>query len=608
MSVRRFVSLALLGVPLRAGATVYYVSPAGSDSAAGTSEAEPWKSLGRVNAQVLAPGDQVLLEGGQTFTGGLSLDAADAGNTVDPVILDSYGTGRAVIASGSSRGVYVYNTAGVTVRNLTFEGAGAGATSAAGIEFYNDLGGATRLPHVYVEDVEVSGYRHGILVGGWNGSSGFDEVRVSGTSAHDNERSGFSTYTETAQGITNLTVVDSLFFDNAGDAAFAGPSGGGVMLGGVAGATLERNQAYGNGGDGKPGQGAAGFFVTSSTGVVLQDNESWRNRANGTAGGAGYALDAGTTDSVIQYSYTHDNDGSGISLAQGTGSDRWGGNVVRYTVSENDARANGFGAITAGTLGGPFDGCDVVGNTVYISPAAAGTVSAVSLTSGSPGFQFVNNLFVTAGGEPLVRAAAGQTNVRFVGNGYWSSGAPFLVEWEGGAQTALAEWRASAGQETVGGADVGIAADPRLAAPGKGGTVAGGGLATLVAYTLQAASPMLDAGLDPADFGVDAGGRDLYGALAPQGSAYDVGAYEGPVEVVADTGGDTSTEGGEDSSADGVEPGCGCATARPPAWLALGAALVALQRRRQGSRRHTRSDTLVHPASDQSSARTVPLS
>ncbi len=608
MSVRRFVSLVLLALPLRAGATVYYVSPAGSDTAAGTSEAEPWKSLGRVNAQVLAPGDQVLLEGGQTFTGGLSLDAADAGNTVDPVILDSYGTGRAVVASGSSRGVYVYNTAGVTVRNLTFEGAGAGATSAAGIEFYNDLGGATRLPHVYVEDVEVSGYRHGILVGGWNGSSGFDEVRVSGTSAHDNERSGFTTYTETAQGITNLLVVDSLFFDNAGDAAFAGPSGGGVMLGGVAGATLERNQAYGNGGDGKPGQGAAGFFVTSSTGVVLQDNESWRNGANGTAGGAGYALDAGTTDSVVQYSYTHDNDGPGISLVQGTGSDRWGGNVVRYTVSENDARANGFGAITAGTLGGPFDGCDLVGNTVYISSAAADTVSAVSLTSGSSGFQFVNNLFVTAGGEPLVRAAAGQTDVRFAGNGYWSSGGSFLVEWEGGAQAALADWRAAAGQETVGGADVGIEADPRLDAPGKGGTVAGGGLATLVAYTLQAASPMLDAGLDPADFGADAGGRDLYGALAPQGSAYDVGAYEGPVEVVADTGGDTGTEGGADTAEEGVEPGCGCATARPPAWLALGAALVALRRRRQGSRCHTRSDTLVHPARDQSSARTVPLS
>lgn len=223
-------------------------------------------------------------------------------------------------------------------------------------------------------------------------------------------------------------MVDSLFFDNAGDAAFAGPSGGGVMLGGVAGATLERNQAYGNGGDGKPGQGAAGFFVTSSNGVVLPDNESWRNGANGAAGGAGYALDAATTDSVIQYSYTHDNDGPGISLAQGTGSDRWGGNVVRYIVSENDARANGFGAITAGTLGGPFDGCDLVGNTVYISPAAADTVSAVSLTSGSSGFQFVNNLFVTAGGEPLVRAAAGQTDVRLAGNGYWSSGAPFLVE------------------------------------------------------------------------------------------------------------------------------------------------------------------------------------
>src|SRR4051794_29493850 len=48
------------------GAT-YYVSAAGSDSAMGTSPETPWRTLARVTSAPLAPGDQVLLRGGDGF-------------------------------------------------------------------------------------------------------------------------------------------------------------------------------------------------------------------------------------------------------------------------------------------------------------------------------------------------------------------------------------------------------------------------------------------------------------------------------------------------------------------------------------------------------------
>src|SRR5688500_13062406 len=47
--------------------TTYYVSPAGNDGAAGTSPQSAFRSVARVNALDLQPGDQVLFEGGKTF-------------------------------------------------------------------------------------------------------------------------------------------------------------------------------------------------------------------------------------------------------------------------------------------------------------------------------------------------------------------------------------------------------------------------------------------------------------------------------------------------------------------------------------------------------------
>ena len=571
-------------VPLPAGATVYYVAAAGTDTASGTSEGEAWQTLSKVNGQVLLPGDQVLFEGGQSFNGSLTLDERDAGDPTAPVVFSSFGSGTATLIAGSSGGFYAYNTAGITLTNLTFLGAGADRNTKAGVEFYTDLGGATRLEHVYLESVEVSGFRHGILLGGWNGSSGFDDVRVTDSSAHDNQRSGLTSYAESPYGIVGLYVSTSDFYDNLGDASFAGPSGGGVMLGQVSGAKVERSRAWGNGGDGKPGEGAAGFWVTGSTGVTLQRNESFRNQANGTVGGAGFALDAATAGSVVQYSYAHDNDGAGVELRQGAGAEPWGGNVVRYTISENDGRQNGYGAITAGAETGALDGCDVYGNTLYISPSASGTATAAQLRGPTTHFRFLNNLFVTASGVPLLRVAEGQSDVLFAGNDYWSSGAAFLLEWGADSYSALPDWALATGQETVGGSLVGLDVDPRLTAPGRGGAVAeGAALETLEAYQLQDSSPVVDVGENLVGaYGIAVGERDFYGNALPQGAGFDLGAHERSVAGNGDSGSDSGADSGPPD--DGAGPplsDCGCGGGAQAGWLAVGAALVAGGRRRR---------------------------
>src|SRR5687768_13971676 len=102
--------------------STYYVSPAGSDTAAGTSITAPWKSIDRVNSQILKAGDTVLFEGGKTFSGGLYLPSAEAGSATNRITFSTYGAGRAVINAGSKNAIEVAQGAGVNISNLKLVG------------------------------------------------------------------------------------------------------------------------------------------------------------------------------------------------------------------------------------------------------------------------------------------------------------------------------------------------------------------------------------------------------------------------------------------------------------------------------------------------------
>jgi hypothetical protein len=90
------VACALWALP--AGATTFYVSPAGSDEAAGTSAATAWRTVGKVNEAPLQPGDTVRFQAGATF-GDAQLLPRSSGTAGAPITYASYGTGRATIAN-----------------------------------------------------------------------------------------------------------------------------------------------------------------------------------------------------------------------------------------------------------------------------------------------------------------------------------------------------------------------------------------------------------------------------------------------------------------------------------------------------------------------------
>ncbi|MCU1323857.1 MAG: hypothetical protein JWM43_3506 [Acidobacteriaceae bacterium] len=106
----RFTAFLFLSLLLHraALATIYYVSPTGSDAAAGTSTASPWKTIAKVNAASLGSGDQVLFLRGGTWREMLTPHASG-------LSFGAYGTGARPIISGSNLVTTTWTNVGTNV-------------------------------------------------------------------------------------------------------------------------------------------------------------------------------------------------------------------------------------------------------------------------------------------------------------------------------------------------------------------------------------------------------------------------------------------------------------------------------------------------------------
>jgi hypothetical protein len=123
--------------------TTYYVSPSGNDNDAGTSPSTAWATTDKVNSTTFSPGDSILFEGGETFSGGLVF--TESGTAANPIIIGSYGSGRATIQGDFEEIVlYALNCAGYEISDMIFRGSGNTGNQDnldfCGIKFYNTSG------------------------------------------------------------------------------------------------------------------------------------------------------------------------------------------------------------------------------------------------------------------------------------------------------------------------------------------------------------------------------------------------------------------------------------------------------------------------------------
>lgn len=282
-----------------ANATKYFISATGDDTQSGTSVATAWRTIDKVNSQTFQSGDRILFEAGQAFNGSISLQGA--GTATQPIIVSSYGIGRATINSGTLSGFYSYNSAGIELRRLTFVGAGLLTNTNSGVEFYTDAPN-TNLNYLRLDSLNVSGYLYsGISVYSYNNASGYSDVRFNFCQSHDNGEVGISSGSQALNAHHNWAVTNCQTYNIMGRREVTTyNTGNGIVLAGIDGALIEHCLAYNNGAlNGNYSGGPAGIWGYRCNNLTIQYSESHHNDSGSQYDGGGFDLDGGCTNSVL---------------------------------------------------------------------------------------------------------------------------------------------------------------------------------------------------------------------------------------------------------------------------------------------------------------------
>lgn len=529
------------------GQTMFYVSPSGNDSNNGTSTATAWQTVNKVNTFAFPEGSVVAFQGGSTFTGCIVANATNVpqSSAPNPFTLTSYGSGMATIQSnctGSlSAAITGDNVSGFTVNGLKLVN---GSQTAAGVLLENQaVSWATQTMVIENSDISGFGTSQGgggeiLLIGdAANGNNGpLNDVEILNNVLHgafvtSSDSAGIGGYGY-GENISNVVIRGNSIFNIGMPAS---DTAAGVLANGWNGAIIEHNVIHDIGANTTSCGGPSGIESYTSNNVTVRYNEVYNVQpSSAPTNGCDWDaidLDGGTTNSIVEYNYTHHNAGAGIyAYASTPNGDTWGPNTYRYNISENDDWAKGISGLFAVGYGPVPNPIYVYGNTLFDNnnQSAASTDPSACMFFGmwNAGGAFASGSMIkdnicymnnpnSSQNVEFVRTAgdAISGSLPFASNLYYSptSNHPEWI-WDGSTYTSLANWENSGGQESNS-----LWGDPLFTAPGNGGTCSwtpsslNGPAPCPQAYTLQAGSPASAAGAPVSSNG----GADYYGNPIP---------------------------------------------------------------------------------------------
>jgi hypothetical protein len=378
--------------------THYYVdSRNGNDGNDGHSARQAWKSLKRIKNLKLYAGDQLLLRRGSVWHG--SLTVCGNGTPKDSIIVDAYGKGprpKVVGEEHSPFAVQIRNSNYITVQNLEIVNKGKERLAGrCGIEVLDDENGISRQVHLrslYIHDVNGTLAKHsgegcGILIKKeWKKiPSAFDGLVIEDCIIQRCERNGM-----TWDGgwdrkrwfpDTHTIVCRNLIEEVPGD---------GIVPIGCDGVVVEYNLMR-NCTDSLP-DAAAGMWPWSCDNAVFQYNEVSGHHAPWD--GQGFDADFNCRNTVIQYNYSHDNDG-GFLLICNPGPSEAKDNIgnlntlVQYNLSINDGlrtKPTSQGMFSPVIhIAGPCKNTTIMHNILYMKKKLNKSIDCSMLTSDSWG-------------------------------------------------------------------------------------------------------------------------------------------------------------------------------------------------------------------------------
>ena len=497
------------GLELSCFAADYYVS----------TQAE----LDTVKNAVLLPGDAILLERGQQFTGMLA--PTGTGTEAAPIRIGAYGTGARpqIHAAGT-------NEAAVRLSNPSYwEVQGLEVTNTDGTDLdQGDLFGIYvraenvegTYTHVYINDCyvhdvngKVAGKRRGgihVHVADALTNTIFDDLRITNNRIED--VGGVGIGNSSKHGNVDLLPNGGLFTENLWTRVYVGGNylnrtGRNAIIARTSinavyeHNTLANSSRYGSG---------HSIFCFDTAGIKIQYNEAYGNVGNDTHDRGGFDADYNCVDTIIQYNYSHDNEWfCGIMKKPNRNV------VIRYNVSQNDKQGIYWYGFESNT---ECESVHIYNNTHFVK---AGLSAAVFARERTPLNTIVENnifYFEDPADSSLGVNAAG-INCAFTNNLYFN-----LVPHPADANP--------------------VTADPMFVQPGVAGTdIDLTTMAALNGYQLQPDSPCIDAAVPIADNG----GQDIVKAVVAMAGA-DIGAleYEGVTfEFLADSVWDGGSGGGQ---------------------------------------------------------------
>jgi len=380
------------------GTVTHYVdSIAGKDSNPGTSPAEAWRTLSKINATTFAPGDAILFKSGSSWTG--QLHPRGSGTEEQPIVINKYGGDAKPVIDGaglSEDAVLLTNQEYWEINNLEITNTGQTPGTLRGVHLVTENFGEAH--HIYLRGLiihDVNGVDSDMVNGGINYSSigdskpsRFVDLRIEDNHIFHVDRSGifgWSTHWVRSKWYPSLGVVvrRNVLDDIGGD---------GIVVVATDGALVEHNVVS------NANQRSAGYNVAiwpwSADNTIIQYNEAYGTR--GQRDGEGFDSDWNSRNTLIQYNYSHDNDGGFLLICNEGGHDSAEsiGNVstvVRYNISQNDHH-RGI------NVAGPVSNATIYNNTIYVGKSEAMSLVLQADWKGwADGTYLYNNIFYVAG-------------------------------------------------------------------------------------------------------------------------------------------------------------------------------------------------------------------
>lgn len=426
----------------------YYVSNSGSDSNPGTIDA-PFKSIAKINNLKLKPGTFVYFKAGDVFKGTLVISARK-GTSGDSLAFTSYGDGVATIDADSVSAIRLYKTSCVEIQNLRLTGLGRKTGNREnGLAVINS-------ETIIVRHLDISGFQKSGLLIDSSSHVGVEHVFV-----HDNGAAGITVEGRNSKKDSrDISIFLCRAENNPGDPTkLDNHSGNGIVVGHCTNVKILNCIATNNGWDmPRIGNGPVGIWCYEADSVLIHYCLSYKNKTSkGGADGGGFDLDGGTTNSIIEYCYSYDNQGSGYCIFQYWGASPFYNNIIRNNISCNDGTVSDSqaGLYVWNSSGDPnqFYNCKVYDNIIYNSKVAAISFSEKSLNNG---FDFYHNIFV--GKDALIIGRDSLGKCTFTGNDWWSLKSGFNID----GIKDLKTWSEKTGKERKNGKLAGLNIDPQF--------------------------------------------------------------------------------------------------------------------------------------------------